>query len=156
MARPLGWIDTRTEVPLEGASTVAEDHPEGVQLTDKETTPPGSTSDGWRVPGLIAVALIGCVAVAGLYVLRHYKVGYFADYQRGYAAVSLGTSPGTGTPDPACYLAVQAAYPEALAGATGATWPQNAQAFYAGCVQKSQGQPLDVWTMHGYLTSGRD
>ena len=142
-------------MPLEGASTVAEDHSEGVQLADQHITLPRLTSHGWRVTVLTAVALIGCVALAGLYVLRHYKVGYFADYQKGYAAVSPATSPGT--EDPACDTAVRAAYPDIFAGlATDATWPQNAQAFYAGCVQKSEGQRADEWSMNGYLTSGRD
>ena len=106
---------------------------------------------------LIAVVLIGCLVVAGLYGLRHYKVGYFADYRAGYAAVSPATNPGTSTYDPACDAAVRAAYPNTFEGlAADATWPQDAQAFYAGCSQRRAGQPADVWSMHGYLTSGRD
>ena len=95
--------------------------------------------------------------MAGLYVLRHYKVGYFADYQAGYAAVSPAATTGAGTNNPACDTAARAAYPDMFkALPADATWPQNAQAFYAGCSQKLAGQPADVWGMHGYLTSGRD
>ncbi len=147
----------RSEVPIASASRSLEDHTGAVQLADQRTTPHASARHGWRVPLLIAVVLIGCLAVPGLFVLRHWKVGYFADYQAGYAAVSSATDQGGGSYDTACDVAVRAAYPATFkAIAADVTWPQNAQAFYAGCSQKRKGQPADVWNMHGYLTSGRD
>ena len=124
---------------------------------DQRTTPHPLARRGWRVPLLIAVVIFGFLALAGLFVLRHYKVGYFADYRAGYDAVSPATNPGSGTYDPACEAAVRAAYPATFkAIAADVTWPQNTQAFYAGCSQKRTGQPADVWSMHGYLARVRD
>jgi hypothetical protein len=110
------------------------------------------------IPAVVVVAAtVAVLGMPALFVWKHYKVMYFADYRAGYASVVRDPN-RTGAYDLAlCDAAVQAAYPEKTAAlAAGDTWPQEMQAFYAVCSQKRWGQPADPWAKHTYLTSGRD
>ena len=111
----------------------------------------------WTVPAVVVAVTVVVLGLAALFVWKHYKVMFFTDYRAGYASVATDPHRTDAYDLAPCDVAVRAAYPEQTArlGAN-ATWPQEMQAFYAGCSQKRWGQPADDWAMHTYLTSGRD